>query len=44
MLPNTIKAILSRAGLDKSTSLSSKAFELYSKQKTPVAVALDLKS
>jgi predicted transcriptional regulator len=44
--PNTIKAVLNRAGLDESTSVSSRAFELYVKQKTPieVAIALNLKA
>ena len=28
--PNTIKAVLNRAGLDESTSISSRAFELFS--------------
>jgi transposase-like protein len=28
--PNTIKAILNKAGLDQTTSISSRAFELYS--------------
>ena len=32
--PNTIKAVLNRAGLDETTSISSRAFELYSRQKT----------
>ena len=40
--PNTIKAISNRAGLDESTSISSRAFELYVKQKTPVEVAIAL--
>src|SRR5919106_490436 len=40
--PNTIKAISNRAGLDESTSISSRAFELYVQQKTPVEVAIAL--
>jgi lambda repressor-like predicted transcriptional regulator len=40
--PNTVKAVLNRAGLDESTSISSRAFELYSQQKTPVQVAIIL--
>jgi hypothetical protein len=40
--PNTIKAISNRAGLDKTTSISSRAFELYVRQKTPVEVAIAL--
>src|ERR671919_109694 len=40
--PNTIKAVLNRAGLDESTSVSSRAFELYVKQKTPIEVAIIL--
>ena len=40
--PNTIKAVLSRAGLDESTSISSRAFELYVQQKTPIEVAIAL--
>ena len=44
--PNTIKAILNKAGLDESTSQSSRAFELFSQGKTPldVAIALSLKA
>jgi predicted transcriptional regulator len=44
--PNTIKAILNRAGLDQTTSISSRVFELYSQDKTPleVAIALGLKA
>lgn len=33
MSPNTIKAILSREGLDQSTSINSRAFELFQKEK-----------
>jgi Bacterial regulatory proteins, luxR family len=40
--PNTIKAISNRAGLDETTSISSRAFELYIKEKTPVEVAIAL--
>jgi predicted transcriptional regulator len=40
--PNTIKAILNKAGLDQSTSISSRAFELYVQQKTPLEVAIAL--
>jgi hypothetical protein len=40
--PNTIKAISNRAGLDETTSISSRAFELYIQQKTPVEVAITL--
>ncbi|MGB7662085.1 MAG: LuxR C-terminal-related transcriptional regulator, partial [Nitrososphaeraceae archaeon] len=40
--PNTIKAISNRAGLEETTSISSRAFELYVQQKTPVEVAIAL--
>ena len=40
--PNTIKAVLNKAGIDESTSISSRAFELYVQQKTPVEVAIEL--
>ena len=40
--PNTIKAVLNRAGLDESTSISSRAFELFSEGKTPLQVAIKL--
>src|ERR687892_2208467 len=40
--PNTIKAIANKAGLDESTSISSRAFELYVQQKTPIDVAIAL--
>jgi lambda repressor-like predicted transcriptional regulator len=40
--PNTIKAVLNKAGLDQSTSISSRAFELYVQQKTPIEVAIAL--
>ncbi len=44
--PNTIKAVLNKAGLDQTTSISSRVFELYSQDKTPleVAIALGLKA
>src|ERR687891_1021897 len=38
--PNTIKAIANKSGLDESTSISSRAFELYVQQKTPIEVAI----
>ena len=46
MSPNTIKAVLNKAGLDETASISSRAFELYVQQKTPVevAIALNLKA
>ena len=40
--PNTIKMLANRAGLDESTSISSRAFELYVQQRTPVQVAIAL--
>src|ERR671910_3097000 len=40
--PNTIKAISNRAGLAENTSISSRAFELYVQQKTPIEVAIAL--
>jgi hypothetical protein len=40
--PNTIKAISNRAGLEETTSISSRAFELYVRQKTPVQIAITL--
>jgi predicted transcriptional regulator len=40
--PNTIKAVLNKAGLDQTTSESSRAFELYVQQKTPLEVAIAL--
>lgn len=40
--PNTIKAILNRAGLDQTTSISARVFELYTQQKTPLQVAIIL--
>jgi len=46
--PNTIKAVLSKAGLDQNTSMASRVFEFYSQQKTPssleAAIKLDLES
>ena len=42
MSPNTIKAILNKAGLDQITSISSRVFELYSQDKTPLEVAITL--
>ena len=44
--PNTIKAVLNKAGLDQTTSISSRVFELYSQDKSPleVAIALGLKA
>ena len=42
MSPNTIKAILNKAGLDQTTSISSRVFELYSQDKTPLEVAITL--
>jgi DNA-binding NarL/FixJ family response regulator len=32
--PNTIKALANKSGLDESTSISSRAFELYVQLKT----------
>jgi predicted transcriptional regulator len=40
--PNSIKAILTKAGLDQSTTKSSVAFELFSKDKAPLEVAITL--
>ena len=40
--PNTIKMLANRAGLDETTSISSRVFELYSQQKTPLQVAITL--
>ena len=40
--PNTIKMLANRAGLDESTSIHSRAFELYIQQKTPVEIAIAL--
>jgi hypothetical protein len=41
--PNTIKAVLNRAGLDESTSILSRAFELFSEGKSLLQVAITLK-
>jgi predicted transcriptional regulator len=40
--PNTIKAVLNKAGLDQNISISSRVFELYSQQKSPLQVAITL--
>ena len=40
--PNTIKAIANKSGLDETTSISSRAFELFSEGKTPLQVAIKL--
>src|ERR671918_2038621 len=40
--PNTIKAIANKSGLDESTSIHSRAFELFSEGKTPLQVAIAL--
>src|ERR687891_1410358 len=40
--PNTIKAVLSKSGLDESTSIHSRAFELFSEGKSPLQVAITL--
>ena len=40
--PNTIKAVLNRASLDESTSIQSRAFELFTEKKTPLQVAIEL--
>src|SRR5918996_655099 len=40
--PNTIKAVLNRAGLDETTSIHSRAFELFSEGRTPLQVAIKL--
>ena len=40
--PNTIKMLANRAGLDETTSISSRAFELFSQQKSPLEVAITL--
>jgi hypothetical protein len=40
--PNTIKMLANRAGLDETISISSRAFELYVQQKTPIEVAIAL--
>ena len=40
--PNTIKMLANRAGFDETTSISSRAFELFSQQKSPLEVAITL--
>jgi transposase-like protein len=40
--PNTIKAVLNKARLDQTASISSRAFELFSEGKTPLEVAIKL--
>jgi predicted transcriptional regulator len=40
--PNTIKAVLNKAGLDQTTSITSRAFELFSQDKTQLDVAITL--
>jgi predicted transcriptional regulator len=40
--PNTIKAIANKVGLSEITSESSRVFELYVQQKTPLEVAIAL--
>jgi hypothetical protein len=40
--PNTIKAIANKAGLSEITSESSRPFELYVQEKTPLEVAIAL--
>ena len=40
--PNTIKATLNKVGLDQITSISSRAYELFSEGKTPLQVAITL--
>jgi predicted transcriptional regulator len=40
--PNTIKAVLNRAGLDETTSTHSRAFKLFSEGRTPLQVAIAL--
>jgi hypothetical protein len=40
--PNTIKAIANKMGLDQNTSIPSRAFKLYVKQKSPLQVAIEL--
>ena len=46
--PNTIKAVLSKAGLDQNTPIASRVFDFYSQQKTPspleAAIKLGLES
>ena len=40
--PNTVKAVANKMGLDQNTSVSSRALELFVKQKTPLQVAIEL--
>jgi predicted transcriptional regulator len=40
--PNTIKAVLNKAGLDESASISSRAFELFAEGKSSLQVAITL--
>jgi hypothetical protein len=40
--PNTVKVIANKAGLSETTSESSRAFELYIQQNTPLEVAIEL--
>src|SRR5919106_4278070 len=40
--PNTIKAIANKSGLDETTSISSRAYELYDRKKTPIEIAIEL--
>ena len=40
--PNTVKAVANKMGPDQNTSVSSRALELYVKQKTPLQVAIEL--
>ena len=40
--PNTIKAISNRSGFDESSSIHSRAFELFSEGRTPLQVAITL--
>ena len=40
--PNKIKVLASRAGLDESASISSRAFKLLAEGKTPLQVAIKL--
>jgi transcriptional regulator len=40
--PNTIKTISNKAGLDESTSISSRAFELYSQQQSPLEICIKM--
>ena len=42
--PNTIKAVLNRAGLDETTSIQSRAFELLLPAKIPTTGSYYIKS